>query len=152
MNTLPRVVIAQILNNPQTYPTLRQHWRSLMNSEQRYELKAEHHLLYLALCGKDWRKGFTPVSNRRKLENGAFYGWEMFRALARIHAPAYEARLLAPFAGVITPNMLRTLRPLLPKESAHHFKPADFAAGSYPFTAYLLADLPTAVTSEKAHG
>ena len=46
-----------------------------MNSDRKRDLAAEHHLLYLALLGKDWRAGFTPITNQRKLDNGAFHGW-----------------------------------------------------------------------------
>lgn len=152
MNTLPRAVVAQTLTDPQVYLSLRQQWRNLMNAERRHELKAGHHLLYLALCGKDWRKGFTPVTNQQKLDNGAYNGWEMFRALAWLHSPFHETLLLAPFDGVITAEMLQNLRPLLPKISAHQFKPADFAAGCYPFAAYLLASLPAVEAEERAHG
>jgi hypothetical protein len=152
MNTLPRAIVAQVLDDPQTYTSLRQHWRGLMNSDRRHELTAVHHLLYLTLCGKDWRKAFTPVSNQRKLENGAFAGWEMFRALALLHSPHYEPLLLAPFDDVITPDVLNKLRALLPKVSADQFQPADFANGVYPFSAYLLEDSNTVKAREQTHG
>ncbi len=152
MNTLPRAVVAQILNDSQAYLALRQQWRDFMNSERRHELKAEHHLLYLALCGKDWRRGFTPATNQQKLDNGAYNGWKMFRALAWLHSPFHEALLLAPFDGVITAEMLQNLRPLLPKISAHQFKPADFTPGSYPFAAYLWEGSPVPQAEERTHG
>jgi len=152
MNTLPRAVVAQILDDPQTYTSLRQHWRGLMNSDRRHELTAVHHLLYLTLCGKDWRKAFTPVSNQRKLDNGAFAGWEMFRALALLHSPLYEPLLLAPFDNVVSTEVLLRLRPFLPKVVAHQFQPTDFTNGAYPFDAYLLEDAVAVEAKEHTHG
>lgn len=151
MNTLPRAVEAQILIDPQTYTALRQHWRGLMNSERRHELTAVHHLLYLALCGKDWRKGFTLATNQRKLANGAYEGWEMFRALARLHSPFHETLVLAPFEGVVTSKMLQNLRTILPKAVAHQYKATDFSGSEYPFAAYLSENLPVLETKEGLH-
>ncbi len=151
MNTLPRAVVAQILIDPQTYTSLRHHWAGLMNSERRHELTAVHHLLYLALCGKDWRKGFTLATNQRKLANGAYEGWEMFRALARLHSPFHEAFVLAPFVGVVTSEMLQNLRMILPKAGAHQYKAADFADGAYPFAAYLPEQVLAIEAKEAIH-
>jgi len=136
MNTLPRAITAQILNNLDTYHALRRRWRELLCSERRPELSAAHHLLYTALLGRDWRRGFTPMTNRRKLENGAFYGWALFRALAILHAPSMQAELLAPFEGLITPAMLEQLRSLIPLEHPWTCRPEQFAGGSFPFEAY----------------
>jgi hypothetical protein len=109
-----------------------------MRSERRSSLRPEHHLLYLALCGRDWRRAFTPISNARKLANGAFYGWPLFRALAAIYNPYVETQLLAPFDGHVTPEMLARLRPWLPVPNAYAFTPAMFADGAFPFDAYTL--------------
>ncbi|MCL4265028.1 MAG: hypothetical protein KJ069_17560 [Anaerolineae bacterium] len=148
MNTLPRAVVAQILTDPQTYTSLRQHWRGLMNSERRHELTAVHHMLYLALTGKDWRKGFSLATNQRKLANGAYEGWEMFRALARLHSPFHEAFVLAPFEGVIIGDILQNLRLVLPKAGAHQYKATDFVDGSYPFAAYVPENVLVLETKE----
>lgn len=51
---------------------LRAHWRALLQSPRRHTLTATHHLIYQALLGRDWRRGFTPPTNTRKLANGAF--------------------------------------------------------------------------------
>lgn len=136
MNTLPRAITAHILNNSDTYHALRRRWRELLCSERRHELSAAHHLLYSALLGRDWRRGFTPMTNRRKLENGAFYDWALFRALAILHAPSMQAELLAPFEGLITPAMLEQIRSLIAHQSPWACRPEQFAGGSFPFEAY----------------
>lgn len=136
MNTLSRAITARFFPQPDSYNAFRKHWSDLINSARRHELSAAHHLLYLALTGKDWRKAFTPPTNRRKLENGAFWGWVMFRALQSIQRKSAEEQLLAPFDGQVTPQMLGELRNLLPRANAYAYQPADFAPGSFPFEAY----------------
>ena len=137
MNTLSRAITARFFPHPDSYNALRQGWSDLINSDRRHELSAAHHLLYLALMGKDWRKAFTPPSNQRKLNNGAFWSWGMFRALETIHRKYKEEELLSPFAGLITPQMLNELRSRLPALNPYSVKPVDFANGVFPFDAYM---------------
>ena len=61
MNTLPRALTARLFPTAESYLALRRQWRTLINSDRKHELTAPHHLLYLAACGKDWRKSFTLV-------------------------------------------------------------------------------------------
>ena len=122
----------------ETNTALRQHWSALMRSGRRKELSAAHHILYLALVGKDWRKGFAAATNRSKLENGAFPGWAMFRALAAIHNPADEPWLLAPFGGIVTRQMLQSIRSPLPAPSPYAYRPEQFARANFPFEAYVI--------------
>ncbi len=108
-----------------------------MNSERKHELTASHHLLYLALLGKDWRKAFTPVTNSKKLANGAFPGWALFRAFMQLYSPFYEEQLLTPFQGIMTPEMLRAVRSYLPAPRPWDFTPEAFVPGSFPLDAYV---------------
>jgi hypothetical protein len=140
MNTLPRAITAQIFTDIETYSILRKHWSRLMNSDRKHELSAAHHLLYLALLGKDWRRGFSPVTNRRKLENGAFQGWMLFRALTILHLKFHEAHLLAPFDGIVTPEMLAKVRSVIPPHQPYSYHREQFEAGRFPFEAYTLPD------------
>jgi hypothetical protein len=148
MNTLPRAVTAQFFPNINSYNALRQHWSVLMNSERRHSLSPAHHLLYLALRGKDWRKAFTCVTNQRKLENGAFAGWAFFRALEKLRGRWAEEDLLAPFDGLVTPEMLQALRGLLPSLNAYAMRPEEFARRNFPFDAYRKIET-TAITITK---
>ncbi len=143
MKTLSRAITAQIFTDTETYNALRQQWRVLLHSDRRHELSAAHHLLYLTLLGKDWRKGFTPLTNQRKLANGGFYQWGLFRAMALFHSEQHEAWLLAPFDGLVTPRMLRAVRELVPKVSPYTYRSAEFAPGRLPFEAY---EVPATVT------
>ena len=140
MNTLSWALTAQILINVETYPLLRKHWRGLINSERKHELLAGHHLLYLALLGKDWRKSFTPPTNRRKLENGAHQGWILFRALRLLHSKSEEAQLLDPFDGLVTPQMLANLRRVISQSNPYSHRAEQFEGGCFPFEAYTLPE------------
>jgi hypothetical protein len=135
MNTLPQAITAQLLGNPSHFDTLRRHWSALMRSPRKHDLKAAHHLVYLALIGKDWRRGFAPMTSRRKLDNGAFSGWMLFKALAALHTTAFEDFLLAPFDGLVTAQMLQQLRQLIPFRGPSKYQPDQFTAG-FPFDAY----------------
>lgn len=136
MNTLSRAFSAQILDDPQTYHALRQRWCELINSDRKHELSAAHHLLYLALLGKDWRKGFTPLTNPRKLANGAFYAWRMFDALALFHSIYHEEWLLAPFDGIVTKQILERIRKHVPMVGPYDHSADEYGPGRFPFDAY----------------
>ena len=142
MNTLPRAITARFFPTPDSYNSFRKHWSDLINSERKHELTAAHHLLHLALIGKDWRRAFTPISNQRKLDNGAFWGWRMFDAMFKLHSKFSEEELLAPFDGLATPQMLQDLRVFLPLVYPSNFQAAEFVKASFPFEAY--KDLPPA--------
>ena len=137
MNTLSRAETARFFADPASYDALRQHWSTLVNSNRKHELTASHHVLYLALLGKDWRKAFTPITNPRKLANGAFVGWALFRAFMHLHSEVYEEDLLAPFDGLITREGLRTLRSYLPTPKPWGHQPEAFKPGSFPLGAYI---------------
>jgi hypothetical protein len=137
MNTLSRAVTARFFPNSAEYYALRQHWSSLMNSARRHELTAAHHILYLALLGKDWRKAFTPVTNPRKLANGAFAGWSLFSSFRRLHSELCNEQMIAPFEGLVTVEMLNAVRRYLPAPNPYHYKPEAFSGGSFPLAAYL---------------
>jgi hypothetical protein len=145
MNTLSRAITARFFPNPDSYNAFRKHWSALTNSERKHELSAAHHLLYLALTGKDWRKAFTPLTNQRKLDNGAFWDWGMFRALQTVQLKFKEEELLTPFEGLITPHMLSEIRSLLPTPRAYTYEPSDFTKGSFPVDAYSEKNEATAI-------
>jgi hypothetical protein len=149
MNTLSRAITARFFPKPDSYNAFRKHWSALINSERRHELSAAHHLLYLALIGKDWRKAFTPPSNPRKLANGAFWGWNMFHVLYAIRSKYKEEELLVPFDGQITSQMLSELICFLPYANQYTYKYTDFTNGSFPFEAYSEETKTTLVSVRK---
>ena len=126
MNTLSRAITAQFFANPADYQSLKAHWRHLLTSDRKSSLTAAHHLLYLALIGKDWRPAFTPITNSRKLANGSFFGWGLFQALQAINSQVAEKDLLAPFEGLITLQMLELVRKTINGFSPYSYKPTAF--------------------------
>jgi hypothetical protein len=111
----------------------------------RHAKTGTHHLIYLAVQGKDWRKAFAPLTNPTKVSAGGYYTWGMRLALNEIRdfcldhgqvkyiqrTQPYWYRqfhqeeqqrakeLLAPFGGVITSEMLRELSRMLPAMPAY---------------------------------
>jgi hypothetical protein len=110
-----------------------------MNSSRKTGLGPAHHTLYLALIGKDWRRGFTPMSNPRRLANGGWYEWGLFGALRLLHSEEYESALLAPFDGLATAAMLHKVREMIPLALLNNQRPKAYAGGSFPFDAYALS-------------
>jgi hypothetical protein len=120
MNTLSRTLTAQFFNTQKDYNALKAHWSKLVNSPRKKELRPEHHLLYSALLGRDWRKGFSPITNKVKLANGMRKDQAVTSALDTIgwnYARNVE-KLLTPFDGLVTAQMLDSLRPMLPKATS----------------------------------
>ena len=115
MNTLSRHLTASIVADAAAYAALRRQWSAVVNSQQRATLTPAHYLLYLALLGRDWRAAFTPITNRRRLDNGAIWAWGLFRALRGVRNSYREADLLAPFGDLVTPEQLARVRALLPE-------------------------------------
>lgn len=115
---------------------IRAHWRALLQTPRKQTLTAVHHLIYTALLGRDWRAGFTPPTNARKLANGGFYAWGLFSALQALHDTRREATVLEPFDGLITRDTLVTLRQLIPLRQPWTLRPEHFAPGRFPFEAY----------------
>ena len=100
MNTLNKEITAKFFKNEEGYEKLQQRWSELVNNpETNKQLKAEHHLLYAVLRGKDWRKGFTEATNQRKLDNGYRPDYAIREALYRFRN--YDQSLLKPFEGII---------------------------------------------------
>jgi hypothetical protein len=148
MHTLSRAITAQWFTEPADFHQLRAHWRSLIQSDRRHTLTAEHHLLYQALLGRDWRRGFTPPTRASKLANNGFADWRLWLALARLHSRYSDERVLAPFDGLVTPAMLEALRLWLPAVVVV----TEFAGGAFPFDAYVTpAGWPPAPQAEAAH-
>jgi hypothetical protein len=151
MNTLSRAHTARLFATQTEYRDLCKHWRRLVNSDRRHQLTGAHHLLYLALLGRDWRKAFTFPTNSLHLANGAFESWGFFNALHLLHSQSVQATLLEPFDGLVTPEMLQQIRLLIPWRLAFAYKQSDYAPGQFPFEAYLIPDYWQQTSSEAPH-
>lgn len=99
------------------YREFRAAWKaSCRENREKGHLKVEHYALYALLRESDLKKAFSPITNSRKLENGAAPYGSLKRNLAYIRSlmpglnqymqPRRDA-LLAPFGGTVTEDMLK---------------------------------------------
>jgi hypothetical protein len=133
MHTLSRAVTAHWFTTPADFNALRAHWRNLVTSDRRHTLTAEHHLLYGALLGRDWRRGFSWP---RRLPPEGFAYWRLFTVLARVHSRYWDDKLLEPFDGHVTREQLAALRRWLSRVDETSYPPEQYAPGVFPFDAY----------------
>jgi len=113
-------------------------------------------MAYAILRGKDWRKGFTTITNPTKLENGAFYDWGFWHAAFKVAtiAMAADERLLPQtlafvrrkeqefldlFGGLVTIPMLRGALATLPEfPGVNDFAPSAYSWDTgWPIPAYV---------------
>lgn len=111
-----------IFETKEQYLAFRSAWAQSANDKNSH-LRAEHFALYNLLRGKPIERGFTPITNRTKLQNGIrlnhglyFAAWEVKRAIEGTKKTSPDSwtkatieRLLAPFHGTVTVEMLAKL-------------------------------------------
>ena len=115
MNTLSKTFTAALFSDAAAIDQLTAHWRELVQSEARHDLRPEHFLLCQALRGKDWRRSFAPITNAKKLENGGLWAWGRLRALAAVHSSFSQKALLQPFGDLVAAETLARVRARLPR-------------------------------------
>ena len=129
-NTLPASITSRFFRTEDGYSQLKARWAKLM--ADKVGLSASDHLLYAVLTGRDWRKGFVPVTNQVKLDNGAREWNARDGALATIHSKYCGARAFAPFADLLSEDAKATILALLPSDktfySAAYVLPAEAAS------------------------
>lgn len=92
------------------YADLEARWRSLLSDPDACPLRREHHALYAILRGKDWVRGFTPITNSVKLANGQAADRAVQAVRHHIHSRWSVESLLAPFNGLLSPDALVLVR------------------------------------------
>lgn len=112
MNTLSRETTARFFRTEAGFTELRKRWSVLVSEDK--PLGPAHHLLYAILRGKDWRRGFAPCTNRRKLDNGIRRWTGATRAIVALHNAAREEANLAPFDGLLAEDALAVIHTLVP--------------------------------------
>jgi hypothetical protein len=144
MNTLPPEIRARLFRDRAHAAELRRRWATLTRQPRQQPLTAAHHLLYATLCGRDWRRGFTPVHSERKLASGGYFNWGLHHALAHLRSSTYDDVLLQPFDGLVMAEMLRLVRELLSPITLYRLDPHAVAARGLPFDAYPEQEVPRA--------
>ncbi len=108
-----------IFTSKEQYSNFVSAWKmAVNNSETRNKLTAAHFALYSHLRGKDWFAGFTPITNRNKIANGATPNYALCNALRALkgygrmaersddYSKKRMAELLDVFGGALTVEML----------------------------------------------
>jgi len=134
MNTLPKTITQQFFKTPDGYEQCKAIWKHNLGP-QGQKLTVTHHMLYAILRGKDWRKGFTPMTNKNKLANGNFEAWAFFDAVWMLEAKHWEKETYAPFKEILADDAIEKIRALLPLNRRYSHKPETYTNG-IPFEAY----------------
>lgn len=117
MDTLPRDTWNSFFESKEHYLKFRARWAQLNDTsdENRPLLAAAYYLLTSALRGRDWRRGFAPVTNQTKLAHGAQPLRAASQALWDCKSP-YNRRagFLAVFDGLVTEEMANAACAWLP--------------------------------------
>ena len=89
--------------DPENYTKLRKQWSKMVNSDTKDELTMAHHILYLILIGKNWKKAVTLPTSKNKLANG--YKPHIIDVAERWNGTFTKNKILSAFEGVVTPEM-----------------------------------------------
>jgi hypothetical protein len=118
MKTLGKEITKRFFKDDGGFDKLQAYWgRQWQNEQWREQLEPIHYFLYSALRGKDWKKGFTPITNAVKLTNGQRpmqVVERIYQQLDRIILNDEKEWVEQYFGGCITVDSLRQLRKLLP--------------------------------------
>lgn len=89
--------------DPENYVKLRKQWSKMMNSPVKNTLTMAHHILYLILIGKNWRKAVTLPTNKKKLEN--HYKPHIYKIIERWGGRFTKQQIVSTFEGTVTEEM-----------------------------------------------
>jgi hypothetical protein len=89
--------------DPENYAKLRKQWSKMVNSDAKKELTMAHHILYLILIGKNWKKSVTLPTSKNKLENG--YKPHIIDVRERWNGTFTRNSILSAFDDVVTDDM-----------------------------------------------
>lgn len=116
MKTLNRQTTAAFFQGADGYKDLTDRWCAIVRDPAlRSQLTCAHYLVYAMLRGKNWQKALTPITNRKKLDNGAAEGWIGRKALNSIVRATGPLPLMLPFKGIVSDTALEALKASLPE-------------------------------------
>jgi hypothetical protein len=112
MNTSIYGTPKEVFQTKEAYLKFVENWKKITNSDEKYNLKCEHHVLYAILRNKDWRKCFTPCTNKNKLNNGMKPYTSAFNCMIKILSTSDNTvrNLLAPFKDSLTKELLAIIQ------------------------------------------
>ena len=89
--------------DPEVYKKLRAQWSKMVNSDTKDQLTMAHHMLYLILIGKNWKKAVTLPTNKNKVAN--HYKPHIDEVKERWGGTFTKQNILRSFEGVVTSEM-----------------------------------------------
>lgn len=112
MNTLNKTITSSFFASPEGYAALKARWSQIVNSNQKHDLTAAHHLIYAILRGKNWQKGFTSP---RQDPN-----WSYATPVVAFHALAQARYASSPahvwfkenFGDILSPEYVSVIKSL----------------------------------------
>jgi hypothetical protein len=105
MNTLSKAFTLGTFYNedPETYTKIREQWSKMVNSDAKKQLTMAHHIVYLILIGKNWKKAVTLPTNKNKLANS--YKPHIDSVRESWNGTYIKNDIIAAFGGVVTSEM-----------------------------------------------
>ena len=105
MNTLSKQFTLGTFYNedPEVYTKLRKQWSKMVNSDYNVTLTMAHHMLYLILIGKNWKKGVTLPTNKNKVAN--HYKPHIDEVKERWNGTFIKQNIISAFDGIVTSEM-----------------------------------------------
>jgi hypothetical protein len=131
---LGELTMTTYFENKDQYIAFRNAWKQASHSaREKGWIQAAHHVLLNVLRGRSVDNGFTPITNKNKLANGAYINHGLYFAVSDLKRMIQSAQsdklsdwqksrledFLAPFNGTVTVEMLAkvTLPNIQPLES-----------------------------------
>lgn len=133
MKTLGKKVTKSFFRTKNGWTNLKKAWVKELKAGSSFTFDPGVHLLYNALRGKDYRKGFTPTTNRKKIINGQYRDSGMMKAVASARLESTKEAVLLIFGKHITREGLESLIAMLPPEE-ELYPGKDTADKQYRYT------------------
>jgi heterodisulfide reductase subunit B len=89
--------------DPENYKKLRAQWSKMVNSDYDVTLTMAHHILYLILIGKNWKKAVTLPTNKNKVAN--HYKPHIENVKERWNGTFTKQGIISSFEGTVTSEM-----------------------------------------------
>ena len=89
--------------DPENYKKLRAQWSKMVNSDYNVTLTMAHHILYLILIGKNWKKAVTLPTNKNKVAN--HYKPHIENVIERWNGTFTKQAIISSFEGTVTSEM-----------------------------------------------
>ena len=90
--------------DPENYKKLRAQWSKMVNDKTtKHQLTMAHHILYLILIGKNWKKAVTFPTNKNKVEN--HYKPHIYDVIERWNGTFTKQGIIFSFEGTVTSEM-----------------------------------------------